>query len=152
MFKKRELEKVRKDIEEFFEKMGFKVETKVSFQEETLQVSLKSEEPKILIGQKGKILAHLQKILKAILNRKFEKTFWLDIDINDYKKKKIQYLKEMAREVADQVVLTKKEKILPPMSSYERRIIHLELAERKNVTTQSMGREPNRRVVIKPYP
>jgi len=58
----------------------------------------------------------------------------------------------LAKEIADEVALTKKEKILPPMPAYERRIIHLELAQRPDVTTQSIGQEPERRVVIKPYP
>jgi len=61
-------------------------------------------------------------------------------------------LKELAKSVADEVALTKKERILEPMSAYERRIIHLELASRPDVTTESIGKEPKRRVVIKPYP
>ena len=152
MFKKQELNKIKKEIEEFFKKMSFEVEIALSFQEETLRIDLRSEDPRVLIGEKGKILVDLQRILKAILNRKFERTFFIDLDINDYKKKKIRYLKELAREAADDVILTKKEKVLPPMSAYERRIIHLELADRRNVTTQSIGEEPERRVVIRPYP
>jgi len=90
--------------------------------------------------------------LKVILRKKIKDQFYIDLDINDYKKKKIEYLKEMARSLADEVALLKKEKFLPPMSSYERRIIHLEIAERKDVTSQSFGEEPERKVVIKPYP
>jgi len=58
----------------------------------------------------------------------------------------------MARGLADEVVLTKKEKILPAMPAYERRIIHLELASRSDVTTESIGKEPDRQIVIRPYP
>ncbi|PJA84129.1 MAG: hypothetical protein CO145_02195, partial [Candidatus Nealsonbacteria bacterium CG_4_9_14_3_um_filter_37_13] len=71
---------------------------------------------------------------------------------NGYKKKKLDYLKELARSLADEVALTKKEKNLPPMAAYERRIIHLELAGRSDVTTESIGEEPERRVVVRPYP
>ncbi|MGB9637586.1 MAG: R3H domain-containing nucleic acid-binding protein [Microgenomates group bacterium] len=52
--------------------------------------------------------------------------------------------------MADEVILTKREKILPPMSAKERRIIHLILSERKDVKTESFGKEPERRVIIKP--
>jgi len=151
MFDKKDLAKVKKETEKFFEEMGFEVEIKLSVENETLQLNLTSNEPQILIGEKGSILVQIQRLLKAILNRKIGKFFYIDLDINDYKKKKIQYLKEMAKEVADKVALTKEEKALSPMSAYERRVIHLELADRADVTTQSIGREPERRVVIKPY-
>ncbi len=72
------------------------------------------------------------------------------MDINDYKKKKIQYLKELAKSIAEEVVLTQKEKILSPMPAYERRVIHLELSERKDIATESIGKEPERRVIIRP--
>ena len=81
-----------------------------------------------------------------------EEPFYIDLDINNYKKKKMEYLKELAKSVADEVAITKKEKELPPMSAYERRIIHLELAARGDVTTESIGQEPERKVVIRSYP
>jgi len=152
MFKKEKLEKIKSEIKEFFKKMGCEVEIELSIKEKTLLIDLKSEEPQILIGEKGRVLIELQRLLKVVLFRKFKEQFYVDLDINDYKKKKIEYLKEIARKIADEVALTKKERALTPMPPYERRIIHLELADRKNITTQSMGNEPERRVVIKPYP
>jgi len=120
--------------------------------DQTVPINLKTEEPQILIGEGGQTLTEIQHLLKAILKRKIEENFYIDLDINDYKKKKKEYLKELARSAADEVTLTKKEKILPPMPAYERRIIHLELAERNDVTSESIGKEPERRVVIRPYP
>ena len=151
-FKKRRLGKIQKKVKEFFKKMGFVIEVDLSIQNETLSIYVKSDEPQILIGEKGVILVHIQRLLRIILGREFGETFYVDLDINDYKKKKIQYLKEMANSIADEVVLAKKEKVLPSMSAYERRIIHLELADRQNVATESIDMEPERRVVIKPYP
>ena len=66
--------------------------------------------------------------------------------------KKTEYLKEMAREAADDVSLTRKEKELPPMPPYERRIIHTEISQRTDVLSESAGQEPERRIVIKPRP
>ena len=148
------LEKIKKEIEEFFKKMTFEAEIQsLSKEGLTLTLSLKTEEPQILIGEKGETLFEIQHLLKLILRRKIniEEAFYVDLDISDYKKKKTTYLKEMARNAAEEVVLTKKEKILPPMSSYERRIIHLELAEMPNITTESMGQEPERKVVVRAY-
>ncbi|MFC1663534.1 protein jag [Patescibacteria group bacterium] len=153
MLNQNDIEKIKKTTKEFFEKLTIVVEIKVLPQKEkTIPINLKMDEPQILIGERGQTLAEIQHLLKAILRRKIKEPFYIDLDINDYKKKKREYLKEMARSVADEVVLTKKEKQLSSMSAYERRIIHLELADRGNVATESIGQEPERRVVIRPYP
>ena len=94
----------------------------------------------------------IQHLLKAILKRKVKENFYIDLDISGYKKKKIEYLKELAKTAADEVSLSKREKWLPSMSPYERRIIHLELSSRNDVTTESIGQEPERKVVVKPCP
>jgi len=152
-FRKEVLSEIKNIIEEFFKKMDFPVEIEIepSF-EKTLEVNLKTENPKVLIGERGKTLAELQHLLRTIIFKKIKEPIFLDLDISGYKKKKYQYLKELARSIADDVALTKRERILAPMSAQERRIIHLELAERKDVTTESIGQEPERRIVIKPYP
>ena len=147
------LEKVKKITEEFFEKMTFEVEIEINPQkDQTIPVDLKTDEPQILIGEGGQTLTDIQHLLKAILKRKIatEELFYIDLDIDDYKKKKIKYLKELARSIADEVSLTKKERILAPMPAYERRIIHLELASREDVTTESIGQEPERKIAIRP--
>ena len=84
------------------------------------------------------------------MNKKLGKLFYLNLDINDYKKKKVEYLKGLAHDLADEVVLTKKEKSFLPMSAYERRIVHIELANRLDIATESEGEEPYRKVTIKP--
>jgi spoIIIJ-associated protein len=156
MFSQSNSETIKKFIEEFFKKMDFKVEVEVLPQtDKALQVDIKTEEPQILIGERGETLIEIQHLLKLILRRKVgipEVPFYIDLDINDYKKKKIVYLKEVAKSAADEVVQTRREKILPPMSSYERRVVHLELAERSDVISESVGQEPERRIVIRPNP
>ena len=149
---KANLKELENIIQKFFEKTNFLVEIKsLSAEKETIFLKLKSEEPKILIGRNGNTLSKIQHLLKLILKKnKMLENFFLDIDVNDYKERKSEYLREIAREAADRVALIKKEKILEPMLAYERRIIHLELAQRPDVVTESVGREPERRVVIKP--
>jgi spoIIIJ-associated protein len=145
-------EKIEKEVKEFFSKMGFEVELKISTKESSFKIDVQTKEFQVLIGEKGKTLLELQHLLNAILKKKINNEIFVDLDIAGYKERKIKYLKELAKAVADEVALTKKEKILEPMPAYERRIIHLELASRSDVTTESIGKEPNRRVIIKPYP
>lgn len=147
------LEKIKIIVKEFFEKITFELEIEfLSQKEQTLFINLKMSEPQILIGERGQTLAEIQHLLNLILRKKTKEVFYVDLDINGYKDKKIKYLKELARNIAEEVILTKKEKLLPPMPAHERRIIHLELTERKDVTTESIGQEPERRIIIKPYP
>lgn len=153
MLNQNNLEKIKKEIQDFFQKTTFEVEVEFLPQKDkTLPINLKMEEPQILIGEGGQTLTEIQHLLKAILKRKIisEEPFYLEIDINGYKRKKYEYLRELAKSVADEVALTKKEKQLAPMPAHERRIIHLELAERTDILSESIGQEPERKIVIKP--
>ena len=151
MLSKEDFDKIKDIVKEFFQKTCFDVEIEFLPQKDTtIPIDIKTDEPQILIGEGGQTLVEIQHLLKAILKRKIKQDFYIDLDIDDYKKKKIEYLKDLAKSSADEVVLAKNEKILPPMFAYERRIIHLELAERKDVITESIDREPERKVLIKP--
>jgi spoIIIJ-associated protein len=153
MLNRDDLDKIKKEVESFFKEMTIDIESdSLQQKEETVSIEIRVREPQVLIGEKGQTLLDIQHLLSVILRKKIESKFFLDLDINDYKKKKMEYLKELARSFADEVALTRKEKILPSMPAYERRIIHMELSARGNVTTESIGKEPDRRLVIKPYP
>ncbi len=164
MITQNNLQKIKQIIEEFFRKTTFEVEIEsLSQNESTLSISLKTAEPQILIGEGGQTLFEIQHILRSILRRKIveqdelgiekqAENFYLDLDINNYKKKKAEYLRDLARNAADDVSLTKKERVLSSMSAYERRIIHMELADRSDVVTESLGEEPERKIIVKPRP
>ncbi len=156
-----QLNKIKATAGEFFEKMTIPTvfinanspatETDEHGQiREVVNLDVKLEEPQILIGQQGQTLFEIQRLLKNILNKQLQSVFYLNLDINDYKKKKVEYLKDFAKETADQIAMTGQEKTLPPMSSYERRIIHAELSQRTDVITESQGDGFDRHVVIKP--
>jgi len=153
MISSNDIKTIKKTAEEFFDKTTFEAEIEVLPEEnQTVPINLKIEEPQILIGEGGQTLNEIQHLLKAILRKKIDSNemFYIDLDINNYKKKKTEYLKETARLAADEVSLSKKEKMLAPMPAYERRIIHLELADRSDVISESIGEEPDRKVVVKP--
>ncbi|MFH1582338.1 MAG: R3H domain-containing nucleic acid-binding protein [bacterium] len=147
----KQLNTIKETVKEFFEKTTFETEVEVlPEKEKTVPIRLKVQEPQILIGEGGQTLAEIQHLLKAILKRKIEEDFYINLDINGYKERKEDYLREMTRSIADEVILTKQEKELAPMPAYERRIIHMELSTREGVEAESIGREPERRIIIKP--
>jgi len=142
---------IKKIVEEFFEKSSFMVDIDIVDQQEGgFLINIKTDQPQILIGEKGQTLAEIQYLLKIILRKKIDQQVYISIDINEYKKKKTEYLKETAGLMADEVSLSKKEKILSPMPAYERRVVHLEIAKRQDVITESIGEGEERRLIIKP--
>lgn len=156
MIDPKETKKIKEGIEEFFGKMTIttsSMEVSVVSAEEDkdiVNVDLKIEEPQILIGQGGQTLFEIQRLLRAVLSKNIGKFFYFNLDINDYKKQKVGYLKDMVKGLADQVANTKEEKVLPAMSSYERRVVHAELSQRTDVLTESQGEGLDRHIVIKP--
>jgi len=153
MLDKNDTEKIKEITEEFFQRMTIdilQVEVDFSLTIDVVGINIKIEEPQILIGERGQTLFETQRLLRTILNKKLQKFFYLNLDINDYKKKKAEYLKDLAKNLADEVALAKKEKILFPMPSHERRIIHTELSQRTDVITESRGESHDRYIVIKP--
>lgn len=111
-----------------------------------------SSETSLLIGEYGCNLAALEHVLKKIVRKKYGESFKFTLDINDYRMKQLENLKQDVKAAAKEVRLYQKEVPLQPMSAFERRIVHLLLAEYPDIATESIGREPDRRVVIKPYP
>ncbi|MBM3206758.1 MAG: hypothetical protein FJZ43_04010 [Candidatus Staskawiczbacteria bacterium] len=156
---KTKIEEIKKITEDLLNKMtirGFKVEASIDListegeKSENVLVNIKLADPKFLIGQEGKNLIDFQKILRLIISKKLQSPAYLRLDVNGYQRQKIEYLKDMARRMADEVVLYKKEKSLPVMSSFNRRIIHEELSKRQDVLTQSQGEGENRYITILP--
>jgi spoIIIJ-associated protein len=151
MINKTESKKIKKTVEEFFQKLGVEAKIDVfSIKESTIPIELKLEEPQTLIGQNGETLFEIQHLLKIILKRQIVDNIYVDLDINNYKKKKAEYLREMAKSTADEVSLSGREKALPSMTPYERRIVHVELSLRQDIKTSSVGEEPRRKVIVRP--
>ncbi len=141
---------IKEEVQRFFDATTFKTEVNVVSTGEVFLINVQTEEPKTLIGERGQTLVEIQHLLRIVLRKKIQENFLIELDINGYKKKKEEALREIARDVADEVAFYKKEKILPPMSSYERRIIHLALKDRQDVETESVNEGQERRLVVKP--
>ncbi len=112
--------------------------------------NLKGDDLGILIGRRGQTLACLQFIVRQIVTHKIKSWVPINIDIEGYKKRHFQSLEALAFRIAEQVKAQRTPFTLRPMPAFDRRIIHLTLAERPEVTTESIGEGETRRVVISP--
>ena len=117
--------------------------------ENQINLVIKGDEMKHLIGYKGKTIEAFQSLLNSMLQREDEEYAKVFVEINDYKKKKEEKLRKLANKMAANCVKFRRPIRLEPMSAYERLIIHRELDDRTDVETESIGEEPKRRVVIK---
>ena len=104
----------------------------------------------ILIGRRGQTLASLQYIVRLIVGNQAKVWVPITIDIESYKKRRYESLQALAQRMAEQVKIRRMPFAREPMPAYDRRIIHLALADHPDVTTQSNGEGEARRVVIIP--
>lgn len=104
----------------------------------------------ILIGRHGRTLDALQILVSTITNRKLDQRYPLVVDVSGYRHRRRLKLEEIARRAADRASRQHRPVALRPMTSFERRVIHVVLREDRRVATESEGEEPRRMVVVRP--
>ena len=116
------------------------------------QINIDGKDVGVLIGHHGETLDSLQYLVNLAANQKTEgekRDFVkITVDVEGYRAKREETLRSLARRMADRVIKYKKSVMLEPMNPYERRIIHSEVQNIKGVSTNSIGSENNRKVVI----
>lgn len=151
MLEKSDIKRIEEIATNFFKKIDSEIITEVEqIDDNDVEINIRMETPQVLIGENGQTLKGIERLLRLALRHNIDKKLYVVLDINNYKRKKREYLEKKAREAADEVSLTGVEKRMPALSASERRIIHVELQNREDVKTESEGEEPERQVVIKP--
>lgn len=136
---------------DILDKMGIKdIKLEVLKNDEHIYINIFAEDEykPILIGKGGKNLAALNQIIRQMLNN-MGVNLKVNIDTGSYKKARERRIASLARKLARDVARTKVEVTMDPMNSYERRIVHNALSNNKYVITESVGVDPDRKVVIK---
>jgi spoIIIJ-associated protein len=116
----------------------------------SIVLDINGEDLGLLIGRRGQTLSCLQYIMRLMVNHQTGLTAPLVLDVDGYKKRRYESLRALAQHVAEQVEISGRSCALEPMPAYERRIIHLALAEHPYVTTESVGFGDARKVVVLP--
>ncbi|MFC1954584.1 RNA-binding cell elongation regulator Jag/EloR [Chloroflexota bacterium] len=115
---------------------------------DSVSVNIEGDDLGILIGRRGQTLSCLQYIVRLIIGH--QKQIWapITVDVEGYKQRRYQALQAFAQRMAEQVKTREMPFSLEPMTAYERRIIHITLADDPEVVTESTGLGEARRVVI----
>ena len=115
-----------------------------------VRVNVHGDDLSYLIGRQAETLNALQYISSLIINKEIGRSIPLIVDVEGYRTRRENQLRQLARRMADQAVSTGRRQVLEPMPANERRIVHIELRENPDVTTESIGEDPRRKVTIIP--
>ena len=139
-------------VKGLIEHMGAEATVLAAHDEDCLRLRIESDSMGMLIGHRGETLDAMQYLTGLVVNknRKTEGYTRITLNTEEYREKREETLKRLAKKVAAQVRATGRPRALEPMNPYERRVLHSTLQNNPDVTTHSEGEEPNRRVVITP--
>ena len=143
-------EQIRTFLTGLLQHMDSEAEVKVYEAEKNrYKVILEGNALGALIGRRGETLDAIQQLTSYAVNRSGDKNrARVQVDAENYREKREQSLERLAEKIAAKVVKLRRNMTLEPMNAYERHVIHTALQDVKDVSTFSIGTEPNRRVVV----
>jgi spoIIIJ-associated protein len=144
------LQEAKSVLEELLRLMDLDGTVEIAMGSETSKLNVKGSDLGVLIGRRGEKLASLQHLVNLIVAKKEGQHNRIAIDVENYRGRREEQLRDVAQRAAKRVIQSGKIIQLEPMPAIERRIVHLTLVENPKVRTQSVGVEPNRRIVILP--
>ncbi|NPV84644.1 MAG: protein jag [Anaerolineae bacterium] len=149
------LEVAQTVVRELLDKMGVKATVTTHLEkslapgeQDLILVEIQGNDLSILIGRRSETLNALQYISSLIVTKQVGHWVNLMIDVQGYRSRRERQLRRLAVKLAEQAISTGRRQVLEPMPANERRIIHLELSNHPQVTTESIGEEPNRKITI----
>jgi spoIIIJ-associated protein len=137
-------------LEEMLGLMGLTGTVDIARGGETARLNVRGDDLGALIGRRGEKLASLQHIVNLIVGRREGQHHRIAIDVENYRGRREEQLRDVADRAAKRVIQTGKIIQLEAMPAIERRVVHMALLENPRVRTQSVGVEPNRRIVVLP--
>ncbi len=141
---------IEETVGELLQKLEITAEIKLEDKDNTVWVTIETAEPGILIGHRGRNLEALQVIVAQIVYNKLKSWVHLVLTVGDYRAKREEQLKELARTTAEKVIATQTPHMLGYLTAAERRIVHMEITQHPQVISESEGEGRDRRLIIKP--
>lgn len=140
-------------VEDLLQRMGYDARVGVREAGTVLAVDLEVHNGAgALIGTGGEGIDALEDIIRRMFKRRSPDAPKPVVDVNGYRREHATAIREKAREIAERVKRYKETHVFPPMPARERRIVHMELAARGDVITESEGEGSARHVVVRPAP
>jgi spoIIIJ-associated protein len=144
------IEEAKGVLEEMLRLMGVPSTVEIVMGSETSKLNVRGDDLGVLIGRRGEKLASLQHLVNLIVAKREGQHLRIAVDVENYRGRREDQLRDVAERAAKRVAQSGKIIQLEAMPALERRIVHLALIENPSVRTQSVGVEPNRRIVVLP--
>lgn len=135
-------------VQEILDDMDVDASTDTTHNRRTINIQVDTNEPGRVIGYHGKVLKALQLLAQNFLYNRYERNFYITINVNDYVEHRAEVLQGYAQKLAERVMADQEAYHTDPMSSSERKIIHRIVSKMPGLTSYSEGNEPNRYVVV----
>jgi spoIIIJ-associated protein len=133
------------------EAMGLDGQVSARVEDETVLVAVDGDGLGLLVGPRGTTLQAVEELVRAVVQHGLSgRSARLRVDVGGYRERRREALAAFARQVAEEVLSTNRERALEPMTPPDRKVVHDAVAEFDGVVTSSEGEEPRRRVVISP--
>ena len=147
-----EVSETERFVNDLCEKLKLNVSPTIEEKPNQLSINFIGEDIGTIIGKRGDTLDALQYLVSQIINKNKKKDDFIKviIDCEGYRQKRETTLTSLANKLADRVIKENRPRKLEPMNAYERKIVHMALEGRTNVTTISKNEEPNRYITIMP--
>ena len=120
-------------------------------EDDEMEVQVNGDDLGLLVGPKGNTLLALQDLTRVVAQRRLgDHDTRLRVDVAGYRERRRDALSRFAKKVAEDVISTGKPRVLEPMASADRKVVHDTLADIDGVTTRSRGEDPYRQIVVEP--
>lgn len=133
---------------EVVKQLGITADLDVDFGNRYATLNFDTAKQGLLIGKHGRTINALQDLAQVYMNHHGASHVNVVLDVDDYRERREETLQRLAESTAREAIATGKQVFLDPMPSFERKLIHAELANNRHVTTFSEGRDPHRAVVV----
>lgn len=133
---------------EVVKQLGITADLDVDFGNRYATLNFDTAKQGLLIGKHGRTINALQDLAQVYMNHHGASHVNVVLDVDDYRERREETLERLAESTAREAIATGKQVFLDPMPSFERKLIHAELANNRHVTTFSEGRDPHRAVVV----
>src|SRR4030088_1435578 len=142
--------KARQVVAELLYKMGITAQVFIRKVDDPVMIDVTGDNLGLLIGWRGETLRAFQTVVNLILNEGRTDRRRVVVDVEHYRNRREETVREMALRLAERVRRTGDRILMDPMQADEARIVHITLEKESGVKTESHGEEPNRRVAILP--
>ena len=142
------MELVENFLSGLFVRMDINVSIEATEEDDSVNVVLTSKDPGALIGRRGETLDSIQHLTNYVVNRGGSNRIRVNLDAENYRQRRNETLESLAARTAGKVMKYRRNMTLDPMNAYERHVIHSALQNYENISTYSVGNEPNRRIVV----